>query len=57
MKKKMRNRKRTTSDKFWEDMAKRPYPYNRPSAITAQALSPFSGLSEKDKMEFTQNGK
>ena len=53
----MRNRKRTTSDKFWEDMAKRPYPYNRPSAITAQALSPFSGLSEKDKMEFTQNGK
>ena len=54
MKKKTRTAKKTATDKFWEDMAKRPYPYNRPSIITAQALSSYSGLSSKEKMDLVQ---
>lgn len=47
-----KTKKTNATEKFWNDMAQRPYPFNRPVAITAQALSPYSGLSKKEKMEF-----
>ena len=34
---------------FLNKMDERPYPFNQSAAIGAQALSPYSGLSEAEK--------
>ena len=39
---------------FLNEMGSRPYPFNRSSAIVAQALSPYSGLSEFERVKVAQ---
>jgi len=34
---------------FWEEMAKRPYPFNRESTMIAQAISPWGGMGNKER--------
>ena len=45
----MKNNETERLDNFWSEMATRPYPFNRPTAVVAQALSVFSKLDAEDK--------
>ncbi len=50
-------RKKTTGNnmkKFFEEMSTRPFPFNTLSSITAQALSPYSGLTEEERLEIVK---
>ncbi len=41
-------------ERFFEEMSNRPFPFNSLTAITAQALSPYCGLTEEEQREIAK---
>lgn len=55
VKKKMRKKATESNmERFFEEMSNRPFPFNSLTAITAQALSPYCGLTEEEQREIAK---